>query len=1380
MNRQGSVLSTLSDYDLLDTTNEELDPPLADCDEQLKQSYLKKNRDIYVKVSVRESHGFTGPAVLGSTRLYDVDCYHSRFRWCVVRSYSQFEELHRALVFYRASLRLNRNTSKKKDAKAVEATGIRSNALPIQQKVGRIKNKALKFPAKPELFVFSAAQVERRRRQLEDYLNSVLKDSRYRSHDATMRFVELSPLSFRKHSGEKFHENFVQKRSGGRRFSSVLACVFLSAALWNKRWLVLKDSYICYLRSDNVIADVMLFDQDFGEVKVGFTQTKIRHGILITNTTRELAIKTNSHHKTRYWAQSIQQVADACEYVHPAPHRSFAPQRKELAHWYVDAVNYFEDVASALQSAREEIFITDWWLTPELFLRRPVVHLGAPSRLDRILHSKAEQGVKVYILLYKEIEMAVGGIRSFKCKTHLESLHPNIKVMRHPDHIKSSVYLWTHHEKIVCIDQTIAFLGGLDLCFGRWDNSEHRLTDLGSVQSVTPPSSRPTSTVATVAVDWKGLGVDDLTRQRKRELSGKGSRRVSSSETTCSINSLGMLLLSSDLETLNRAMASPSQSVSDTSCLRLTDDESTALKSTGDAIDCPIGDNELNLLSEHDSKSSPVSPKLSGGEDKVTTADVFADDLNDLRLEVLGIQFTRMESEYDSVNSELIALPFEEPDGHCSSIGFANRHSLDRLASIAECNSLKSTTAADDLKTVSAAGSESDFTSNLEPQTETNILFLSTPDCSSGLANDLEAIPELDATDTLTMNLKCSSHESDLVTSGTLSAEPESPLASTTSPNHTSVDESGADTSTFSITAAVSSTSIEKTEIANVCSMDSKETDKRPSFEPVQGFSYIESARVRKSRSKVPTRPPEKAYLKKVSDSAIGRYARTDRVDSVAQPPVSRQTRSWKKIRNNMDKVKRVWTHEESVRRSSELSSIPDSRCSTPEMATRKNSVVSGAIASKYWLGKDYVNWIHKDLTSVKAPFHDSVDRFSTVRMPWHDIACVIFNKAATDISRHFIQRWNFAKKVKDSTKSSNKYPLLLPRSTNVVYNRLPSFIRERCELVNCQILRSCSGWSSGMQNPENSIYNAYMSLIEEAEQYIYIENQFFISWCGTEVQNCICEALVNRILKAHKANETFRVYIVLPLLPAFEADLDPHKSGGSPLFSILHYVQQSLNGHDNSLFKTLYKHGLDPSRYVYVCGLRNHGMLKQVPVTELIYVHSKLMIVDDKKCIIGSANINDRSLAGDRDSEIAVLIQDEFFTDSKMSGQDFPAGKFCYSLRNHLFQEHLGLRPDEFIQDITCEEFYKKTWVTTAVHNTTIYAKVFNCLPCDSIASFEQLRLYRQEVPLATSDPVAAKMQLSKVKGHLVMYPLQFLKNEVLRNHMGTKETFVPSRFWT
>lgn len=36
----------------------------------------------------------------------------------------------------------------------------------------------------------------------------------------------------------------------------------------------------------------------------------------------------------------------------------------------------------------------------------------------------------------------------------------------------------SHHEKIVTIDNQISFIGGLDLCFGRYDNFEHKVGDM--------------------------------------------------------------------------------------------------------------------------------------------------------------------------------------------------------------------------------------------------------------------------------------------------------------------------------------------------------------------------------------------------------------------------------------------------------------------------------------------------------------------------------------------------------------------------------------------------------------------------------------------------------------------------------------------------------------------------------------------------------------------------------------------------------------------------------------------------------------------------------------------------------------------------------------
>ena len=71
-----------------------------------------------------------------------------------------------------------------------------------------------------------------------------------------------------------------------------------------------------------------------------------------------------------------------------------------------------------------------------------------------------------------------------------------LKVMRHPDHVSSSVYLWAHHEKLVITDQSVAFVGGIDLAYGRWDDNEHRLTDVGSVKRVVGGPSLGSLTVS--------------------------------------------------------------------------------------------------------------------------------------------------------------------------------------------------------------------------------------------------------------------------------------------------------------------------------------------------------------------------------------------------------------------------------------------------------------------------------------------------------------------------------------------------------------------------------------------------------------------------------------------------------------------------------------------------------------------------------------------------------------------------------------------------------------------------------------------------------------------------------------------------------------------
>lgn len=86
-----------------------------------------------------------------------------------------------------------------------------------------------------------------------------------------------------------------------------------------------------------------------------------------------------------------------------------------------------------------------------------------------------------------------------------------------------------------------------------------------------------------------------------------------------------------------------------------------------------------------------------------------------------------------------------------------------------------------------------------------------------------------------------------------------------------------------------------------------------------------------------------------------------------------------------------------------------------------------------------------------------------------------------------------------------------------------------------------------------------------------------------------------------------------------------------------MHWQYKTICWGGTSILEELKKTIPNPDDYIKFFSLRTSGLLHNKPKTEIIYIHTKLMIVDDCKSIIGSANINDRSLLGTRDSEIAV-----------------------------------------------------------------------------------------------------------------------------------------------
>ncbi|VEN40536.1 unnamed protein product [Callosobruchus maculatus] len=442
---------------------------------------------------------------------------------------------------------------------------------------------------------------------------------------------------------------------------------------------------------------------------------------------------------------------------------------------------------------------------------------------------------------------------------------------------------------------------------------------------------------------------------------------------------------------------------------------------------------------------------------------------------------------------------------------------------------------------------------------------------------------------------------------------------------------------------------------------------------------------------------------------------------------------------------------------------------------------------AKLWIGKDYVNFIVKDFTNLESPFDDFIDRVTTPRMPWHDVGMCVQGTAARDVARHFIQRWNATKL--DKAKKNSQYPYLMPKSYND-FKSLPVFFPNMTHKVTCQVLRSVSCWSAGFLEPdavEQSIHEAYIETIMRAQHYIYIENQFFISlpYHNPNTRNQIAEALYKRIITAHKSKQAFRVYVVMPLLPGFEGEVGG--PSGTSLHAITHWNYLSISQGKDAILNRLKEAGIeDPTQYIGFYGLRNHSVLNGEPITELIYVHSKLMIVDDKTVICGSANINDRSLIGKRDSEIAVIIEDEAFEDGIMNGSAFPCGQFAGSLRKYLFKEHLGVLGKENelfdfdVTDPTSDHFYHEVWRKTASLNTEFYEKVFHCLPTDSVQTFADLKKNHEEKPLWISEYSRAQKMLESIQGHLVFLPLNFLCKETLTPAASSVEGMMPTSLWT
>ncbi|GAB1316250.1 Phospholipase D1 [Madurella fahalii] len=328
--------------------------------------------------------------------------------------------------------------------------------------------------------------------------------------------------------------------------------------------------------------------------------------------------------------------------------------------------------------------------------------------------------------------------------------------------------------------------------------------------------------------------------------------------------------------------------------------------------------------------------------------------------------------------------------------------------------------------------------------------------------------------------------------------------------------------------------------------------------------------------------------------------------------------------------------------------------------------------------GKDYSNPRVLDFFKLHDPYEEMYDRSRTPRMPWHDIAMQVVGQPARDLTRHFVQRWNYVRRGRKPTRPT---PFLLPPPDCNPEELEAVGLNGTCEV---QILRSASTWSLGTEHTEHSIQSAYIKMIEESDHFVYMENQFFITsteTLNTKMVNGVGDALVRRIIRAHEKDEDWRAVILIPLMPGFQNEVD--QQDGTSVRLILQCQYRSICRGEHSIFGRLRAAGIEPEDYIQFFSLRQWGKFpSNVLTTEQLYIHAKCIIVDDRIALIGSANINERSLLGNRDSEAAAIVRDTDMLWSTMAGRPYRVGRFAHTLRLRLMREHLGLDVDEILEE--------------------------------------------------------------------------------------------------
>jgi len=289
----------------------------------------------------------------------------------------------------------------------------------------------------------------------------------------------------------------------------------------------------------------------------------------------------------------------------------------------------------------------------------------------------------------------------------------------------------------------------------------------------------------------------------------------------------------------------------------------------------------------------------------------------------------------------------------------------------------------------------------------------------------------------------------------------------------------------------------------------------------------------------------------------------------------------------------------------------------------------------------------------------------------------------------------------------------------------------------------------------------AWLWAISEAQDFIYIEQQFFISGMGNGdiVKNEIASAIAKKVIQKFEQRKAaaesgkmqgppFRVIILIPQLP--EGDF-MHDAG---VRAIMYYQSKTIR---TMLKEIETKTGVGvPGELILFASLRAKGVICKTTHTNQCYIHSKMLIVDDSIAIIGSANVNDRSMCGDRDSEICVVVRHTPGSNSQSSISQF---------RMRLWNRYCGMPLDNTASKDAAtfaDEFVGRCMRNTDIYEQPNQTRKYFCMPSNEITNMrDYARLTQEANANREGSPDLAKAQLDGIVGLLVMFPVHFLKDD-------------------